>query len=90
MTACVCKERELSREEDECNCEDSEDGNEVGHSGEIDVGDVSTTDSERSGDHGGYLAECDDQVFRDFIRINLTNASFSISFKFHFILIQSQ
>ncbi|KAK0096525.1 hypothetical protein PV326_005225 [Microctonus aethiopoides] len=61
MTACVCKERELSREEDECNYEDSEDGNEVGHSGEIDVGDISTTDSERSGDHGGYLAECDDQ-----------------------------
>ncbi|KAK0089475.1 hypothetical protein PV325_007225 [Microctonus aethiopoides] len=60
-SSAISQERELSREEDECNYEDSEDGNEVGHSGEIDVGDISTTDSERSGDHGGYLAECDDQ-----------------------------
>lgn len=66
--ACVCKDRELSHDDEEDEEEEgSEDGNEVGHNrerGEIrGVGNISSaSESDESVYRRGYLGECDEQV----------------------------
>lgn len=70
--ACVCKDRELNRQEDDVNNgdDDSEDWDESGGVRDREsltrISGESTSTSSTSGqsvDHDGYLGECDDQVF---------------------------